>query len=332
MRAIACRELTGPIALRVENRESLEPTDGEVKIAAHAWGVNFVDVLMTRGGYQLKPELAFLCGLEDAGEVLDVGRTVTEYRPGDRAIYGMRPGAFAEVITVASTSIIHAEATLDWEQAACFRSAYVTAYHGLVQSGRLAAGEVALIHDATGGMGLAAVQVAKLLGATVIATGSSESKLDIVKNYGADHVVSYASPHFRETVRDLSGGADVIFDPVGGDVFDESMRCLNWSRVGGCRGLCAKRSKPLFAADGSSMGSCAWSSRVAGTSIWLLTIAKVAVLSPSCASRRMAETGAKLVDEVLPTVPYRQWVLSFPIPLRLLFARSPEVLIEPCWR
>jgi len=228
MRAIVCRELTGPSALRVENREPSEPTDSEVKIAAHAWGVNFVDVLMTRGGYQLKPELPFVCGLEGAGEVLDVGRTVTEYRPGDRVIYGMRPGAFAEVVTVASTSIIHAPATLDWEQAACFRSAFVTAYHGLVQGGRLAAGEVALIHGATGGMGLAAVQVAKLLGATVIATGGSEAKLDIVKQYGADHVVSYASPHFRETVRDLTGGADVVFDPVGGDVFDESMRCLNW--------------------------------------------------------------------------------------------------------
>lgn len=228
MRAIVCRELTGPSALTVEEREPSDLGANDVQIAAHAWGVNFVDVLMTHGGYQLKPDLPFVCGLEGAGEVLATGVDVEEYEPGDRVIYGMRPGAFAETVTVPQRAIVRMPRSFDWEQGACFRSAFATAYHGLVQGGRLAAGEVALIHGATGGMGLAAVQVAKALGATVIATGGSEAKLEVVRHYGADHTVSYAQPRFREAVRDVAGGVDVVFDPVGGDVFDESMRCLNW--------------------------------------------------------------------------------------------------------
>lgn len=228
MRAVLCRELNGPGALSIERQKPPRPGSGEVTIAAKAWGLNFVDVLMTRGGYQLKPELPFVCGLEGAGEVTALGDGTQDFALGDRVIFGMRPGAFAEEVAVADRSLLRLPDSLTWEQGACFRSAFATAYHALVQGGRLESGEVALIHGATGGMGLAAVQIAKRLGATVIATGGAEEKLAVVKKYGADHIVSYLNPRFRETVRDLTGGADVVFDPVGGAIFEESMRCLKW--------------------------------------------------------------------------------------------------------
>lgn len=228
MRAIVCRELGPPNVLTIE--EQPEPACGpnEVKVAPRAWGLNFVDVLMVAGGYQLKPELPFVPGLEGAGEIVETGLDVSTLSPGDRVIFRTRPGAFAERVVVPATAAERLPESMDFEQGACFRSAFGTAYHGLVQGGRLMAGEIALIHGATGGMGLAAVQVAKRLGATVIATGGSEAKLEVVKRYGADHVICYGGGTFRDEVRGLTGGVDVVFDPVGGDIFDESMRCLNW--------------------------------------------------------------------------------------------------------
>jgi len=228
MRAIVCPEFGPPRVLRVEERPAPEPGPEEITVAPHAWGINYVDVLMVAGGYQLRPGLPFVPGLEGAGIVTGVGPGVSTPWIGDRVIFGMRPGAFAERVAVPASGVVPMPESMSFEQGACFRSAFATAYHGLVQGGRLRAGEVALVHGATGGMGLAAVQVAKRLGATVIGTGGSEEKLRVVKQYGADHVIDYGRGRFREQVRKLCGGADVIFDPIGGDVFDESMHCLNW--------------------------------------------------------------------------------------------------------
>lgn len=229
MKAVYCTGLdTWP---RLEMREiaSPKPGPGEVLIRNEAWGVNFVDYLMCQGGYQLRPEPPFIPGMESAGRVVTLGDNVKNIAIGDAFMAGHRPGAFAEETCVPVERLIPIPDGMDMAEAAGFRSAFITAYHGLVQGGRLKAGETALIHGAAGGMGHAAVQVAKRLGANVVATASGNDKLQAIRSLGADHAIEYKDG-FRDALKELTGGqgADVIFDPVGGDVFDESMRCLNW--------------------------------------------------------------------------------------------------------
>ncbi len=229
MRAVLCRRLGPPSVLTIEDLPEPEPGEGEILVASKAMGVNFVDVLMVAGGYQLKPELPFVPGLEAAGIVRKVGPGVSAFAPGDRVMTRHRPGAFAELAVVRADAACPIPDTVDFEHAAVFRSAHHTAYHALVQRAALKPGEVLLVHGAAGGVGLAAVQVGKLLGATVIATAGSAEKLAALRRLGADHAIGYREG-FREAVKDLTGGrgADVIYDPVGGDVFDESMRCVAW--------------------------------------------------------------------------------------------------------
>ncbi len=230
MRAVVCTALGGPENLAIETRAAPGlPGPGEVLVRQRAWGVNFVDALMCRGGYQLKPDPPFVPGLEAAGEIVAVGQDVAGWRAGDRAISGHRPGAFQEMHVLKADGLWPVPAAFDYADAAAFRSAAMTAYHALVDRGRIQAGEWALIHGATGSVGLAAVQLAKALGAKVIATGGDAGKLAAVARLGADHVLSSA-PGFRKAVKDLTGGAgvDIVYDPVGGDVFDESVRCLAW--------------------------------------------------------------------------------------------------------
>src|SRR5262249_12233968 len=199
------------------------PGPGEVKVALRARGVSFVDVLMIAGQYQVKRELPFIPGGEAAGVVAEVGAGVEGVKPGDRVLV---PGGFAEETVVAAQRVTPLPEAVSFETAAACRSSYCTAYYAL-QRGRLRAGEVLLVHGAAGGVGLAAVDVGKLLGATVIATASTAEKLAVCKRIGADHVIDYTQG-FRDQVKALTGdrGADVIYDPVGGDVFDESMRCI----------------------------------------------------------------------------------------------------------
>jgi NADPH:quinone reductase len=223
MQAIFCETLGGPEQLVLREIPSPTPGPGEVKVALRARGVSFVDVLMIAGQYQVKRELPFIPGSEAAGVVVDTGPGVEHIAPGDRVLV---PGGFADEVVVAATRVTPLPATVSFESAAAFRANYCTAYYAL-QRGRLRAGEVLLVHGAAGGVGLAAVDVGKLLGATVIATASTEEKLAVCKRLGADHVINYTQG-FREEVKGLTGdrGADVIYDPVGGDVFDESMRCI----------------------------------------------------------------------------------------------------------
>ena len=230
MRAIVCEKLGPPSSLVL--RELPDPPDpgpGEIKVAIAARGVQFVDVLMVAGEYQTKPPLPFIPGGEGAGTALAVGKDVTDFKVGDAVMTRHPPGAFAEMGTISADAALPVPDGLSVEQAAGFRSAYTTAYHALVQRGRLQAGEVLLVHGAAGGIGLAAVQVGKLLGATVIATSGSDEKLAVVAANGADHTINNTDG-FRDRVKELTDGrgADVIYDPIGADVFDESMRCLNW--------------------------------------------------------------------------------------------------------
>ena len=204
-----------------------EPKPGEVRVAVKAASLNFPDLLMTEGKYQLKPELPFTLGMELAGVVDSVGEGVTAFKPGDEVAGGSRIGAFSEYITLPAAGLRKKPAALSFAEASAYGAAYLTAYVSLAIRGALQPGETLLVHGASGGVGMAAVEVGKLLGATVIATSASDEKLKTVKARGADHVIN-VTRGFREEVKALTGGrgADVIYDPVGGDVFDESVRCI----------------------------------------------------------------------------------------------------------
>lgn len=204
-----------------------EPKSGEVRVAIKAASLNFPDLLMTEGKYQLKPDLPFTLGMELAGVVDAVGEGVTEFQPGDEVAGGSRIGAFSEYLVLPAAGLRKKPAALSFAEASAYGAAYLTAYVSLVLRGNLQPGETLLVHGASGGVGLAAVEVGKLLGATVIATSASDEKLKVVKARGADYVIN-VTRGFREEVKALTGGrgADVIYDPVGGDVFDESVRCI----------------------------------------------------------------------------------------------------------
>jgi NADPH:quinone reductase len=205
-----------------------EPGTGEIRVRVRATAVNFPDLLMTGGGYQLKPDLPFVSGLEFAGEVDAVGEGAGGWTVGDAVIGGNRFGAMAEYCIVPAGAVRRKPARLSWDQAAAYGVAYLTAYVALTRCARVEAGEWVLVHGAAGGVGLATVDLAKALGARVIAAASSAAKRDtIAAGYAPDALIA-AAPGFRDEVKALTGGkgADVIFDPVGGDVFDESTRCI----------------------------------------------------------------------------------------------------------
>jgi len=227
MKALVCRALEpdyGGVAL--EDRDVPAPAAGEVRVRIKAASLNFPDLLMTEGKYQLKPDLPFVLGMEFAGIVDAVGEGVTALAPGDAVAGGNRVGAFCEYICVPQSAVRHKPEAISFAAAASYGAAYLTAYVALVRRGNLQPGETLLVHGASGGVGLAAVDVGKLLGAKVIATSGSEAKRAILKDYGADLVLPDSG--FREEVKAFTGGrgADVIYDPVGGDVFDESVRCI----------------------------------------------------------------------------------------------------------
>ncbi len=230
MKAVVCRELGPPSNLRIEEVEPQSLQADEVRVRIKAAGINFPDVLMAAGGYQLKPELPFTPGMEAAGNIIELGAAISEWKVGDRVLVKKRYGAFAEQVVLPVADLKAIPGPFDYAEAAAFSVAYFTAYHCLVVRGNLQPGETLLVHGATGGVGLAAVEIGKYLGATVIATGGRDDKLEVVKSLGADHVINYETSEFRQIVNDLtdSQGADVIYDPVGGAVFEQSLRCISW--------------------------------------------------------------------------------------------------------
>ena len=227
MRAVVCNRLGDPSVLTIEERPipAIGPTEVLIKVGAAS--VNFPDVLMLTAGYQHKPELPFIPGMEGAGTIHSVGAAVTGWQAGDKVIFGVRPGAFAEYVKVAGDGNLM-RLPDGWSEAegSAFRVGAQTAYHSLVHRAALRKGEVLLVHGAAGGVGMAAVQLGKHLGARVIATGGDDERLAIVRTQGADEVVNYRTADFVAVVKELTGGkgADVIYDPVGGDVLEKSMR------------------------------------------------------------------------------------------------------------
>lgn len=204
------------------------PGAGEVLIRNRAFAVGFPDLLTVQGRYQRKPPLPFVPGSEFCGEIVAVGEGVTGFRGGERVIGSAMLGAYAEAVIASAQDCFDLPRPFDFATGAAFQVAYKTAYVALVERGRLRAGETLLVHGAAGGVGLAAVELGKVLGARVIAAASSEAKLILAADKGADHTVDYTGGEFRDAVKDLTAGrgADVIFDPVGGDVFDESLHCI----------------------------------------------------------------------------------------------------------
>lgn len=198
------------------------PAPGKVLVRVKAASLNYPDLLMTRGEYQLKPPLPFTPGMEVAGEVI----AGDGFAPGAAVVCGTRLGGFAEIVSVEAAAVRPKPPHLSFAEAASVGTAYLTAYVALVRLGMARAGEWALIHGATGGVGLAAVDLAKALGCRVIAASRSAEKLAVVaRDYAPDATVT--TPGFREAVKEITGGgADLIYDPVGGDVFDESTRCI----------------------------------------------------------------------------------------------------------
>ncbi|SHH63473.1 NADPH:quinone oxidoreductase family protein [Bradyrhizobium erythrophlei] len=228
-KAVVCRELGPPERLRLETFASAPLAPGEVRIAVHAAGINFPDILMAAGEYQLKPELPFTPGVEAAGEVTEA-KGADGIAVGDRVIVRMRHGAYSDEAVVLPSQLTPLPSTFDYGEGATFLAAHGTAYHALIDRGQVQSGEVLLVHGAGGGVGLAAVEIGKLLGATVIAAASSEDKLAVAQAKGADHLVLYGREPFRDAVKRITDGrgADVVFDPVGGEVFENSLRCIAW--------------------------------------------------------------------------------------------------------
>ncbi|MFV0295532.1 MAG: NADPH:quinone oxidoreductase family protein [Hyphomicrobiaceae bacterium] len=223
MQVVMCEAYGGPETLVVKEVASPSPKAGEVKVRLRARGVSYTDVLRIAGQYHVKTAPPFIPGGEAAGEIIELGADVAGLAVGDRLLCS---GGFAEETVQPADSVVKLPSHVPFEAAAAFRSNYMTAYYAL-QRGRLQPGETLLVHGAAGGVGLATVDVGKLLGARVIATARSAERLEVCKALGADEVIDYSNG-FRDEVLALTDGkgADVIFDPVGADVFDQSMRCV----------------------------------------------------------------------------------------------------------
>ncbi len=200
---------------------------GEVLVRVRAASLNFPDLLMTQGAYQFKPQVPFTSGLEFAGEVLEA-EAESGFAPGDRVMGGNKTGAFAEFAAVPADKLAPMPAGMDFPAAASMGAAYSTAFTGLVEMGGLQEGQWVLVHGASGGVGLAACDLARALGARVIATTGSPTKAERIAEFARPEAVLTAEGRFRDHVSALTGGAlaDIVFDPVGGDVFDESTRCV----------------------------------------------------------------------------------------------------------
>lgn len=227
-RAILCKESGTAEKLVFEAVEQVSLQENEVRIAVHACGVNFPDNLIIQGKYQFKPDFPFSPGSEAAGEIVEVGSAVSRLNIGDRVVWFGLYGAFREQLVVDEDEVMVIPAAMSMVDAAAFLMTYGTSMHALKDRGSLAADEVLLVLGAGGGVGLAAVEIAKQLGARVIAAASSQAKLDAASEHGADELINYQQQDLRQCVRDLTDnqGVDVLYDPVGGDHAGVALRCM----------------------------------------------------------------------------------------------------------
>jgi NADPH2:quinone reductase len=230
MRAVVCRALEGPGSLELADLPDPDPGACGVRIRVRAAGVNFADGLMLEGRYQEKPPLPFTPGLEVAGEVDAPGAGVRGLAAGQRVLAVVNHGGFAEKVVARADDVVALPDDMDDITAAGFAIAYGTAHGALRWRADLHASEVLLVHGAGGGVGLTAVECGKAIGASVIATARGADKLAVAREHGADHVLDSEGDDIKVKVRELTAGrgADVVYDPVGGAVFDASLRCVAW--------------------------------------------------------------------------------------------------------
>jgi NADPH2:quinone reductase len=230
MKAVLCKEWGMPGTLVVEDVPSPKPASGQVVVSVKACGVNFPDTLIIQGKYQFKPEMPFSPGGEVAGVIKEVGEGVTRVRPGDRVIAFNTWGGFAEEMLVDADRTIQMPATMDFVPASAFVLTYGTSYHALKDRADIKAGETMLVLGAAGGVGLAAIQLGKAMGARVIAAASSDAKLRVCRDNGADEVINYGSEDLRARVKALTAGKglDVVYDPVGGPYSEPALRDMAW--------------------------------------------------------------------------------------------------------
>ena len=228
MRALVCREYGSPDDLVVEERDDPVPGAGEILVDIKAAGLNFPDVLLIGGQYQVKTPPPFIPGHEAAGVVAVAGGGADRFAVGDRVIITPPTGAFAERCAVPEQLAMPIPEGLDFGQAAGFTITYSTSYHALCQHAALREGETVLVLGAAGGVGISAVEIAKALGARVIAAASTAEKQEFAKSAGADETVNYAETSIKDAVREITGGkgADVIYDPVGGETGEQALRCI----------------------------------------------------------------------------------------------------------
>jgi NADPH2:quinone reductase len=229
-RAAICTALTGPDAIRIEEQAIRPLMEGEVRIVVRAAGLNFPDLLMTFGKYQVRPDPPFVPGMEVAGEVVEVAKGLTGIKPGDRVKAGSKGGGFADQLIVPAVAVNPLPDALSFEEGACWHGAAITAWHALNDKAALAPGETTLILGASGGVGMAAVKLAKYKGAFVIGTGSSDAKRAAILAAGADHALDPAAADLADQVKCLTNGkgVDVVFDPVGGDLSIKATRAIGW--------------------------------------------------------------------------------------------------------
>ena len=230
MKSLLCKELGPPSQLVLEELPTPTPGEKEVLIEVKACSVNFPDTLMIQGLYQFKPELPFAPGSDIAGTVAAVGEKVKNYKVGDE-VFGLIPhGGFSTHALANKNVVFPKPPMMDYKVAASFMMAYATSYHALKDRARLKEGETLLVLGASGGVGLAAVELGKLMGAKVIAAASTDEKLALCKEYGADEVIKYTEEDLKTRAKELTGGkgVNVVYDPVGGDYTEAALRAMAW--------------------------------------------------------------------------------------------------------
>jgi NADPH:quinone reductase len=266
MKAILCKQFGAPETLVLEDVPSLSPLDDEVIVNVKAAGVNFPDTLIIQGKYQFKPQMPFSPGGEVAGVVARVGASVTHVKPGDAVIAFTGWGGYAEEARAKAAQVMPMPPGTPFPLAASFVLAYGTSYHALKDRAMLQAGETLLVLGAAGGVGLAACEIGKAMGARVIAAASSDDKLAICKRHGADEVINYAEGNLREKIDAIVGkrGVDVVYDPVGGDFSEPAIRAMAWKGrylvVGFAAGEIPKIPLNLTLLKGSSLMGVFWGS------------------------------------------------------------------------
>ena len=266
MKAVLCKAFGPAETLVLEDIASPEPKKNEVLLQVHAAGVNFPDTLIIEGKYQFKPPFPFSPGGEAAGVVGAVGEKVSHVKPGDRVMALTGWGSFAEEVAVPGYNVMPIPDGMDFASAAAFGMTYGTSMHALKQRANLQPGETLLVLGASGGVGLAAVEIGKAMGAKVIAAASSDAKLEVAKAAGADVLINYSEGSLRDKLKEITGGqgVDVIYDPVGGDLFEEAFRSIAWNGrmlvVGFASGTIPSLPANLTLLKGASLVGVFWGS------------------------------------------------------------------------